>query len=194
MFNGSVLKNTKKGSVMINNSISVDLFSNRVADYNKPTFSRDVILTAIQIKNLEDILNLYCTPLSLKQWEKINTNQTVYLETLGKLLSINVTERNFKLLLAIAEDALIGSVVSVPFYSRLVYNELKIHKLNTETSDILSNKNVESALSLATGNLEFVKTMVLPPLLSRYMTIYGIPEFGVGFDPIKIAFIQSLPV
>jgi hypothetical protein len=182
---------------MVNGTIAVNMFTNRVVNSLKPTMNLVVssgeFITAVQITNLENILNLYCIQLSKKQWEKINTDETVYLETLRKLLSIKLSEPHLKLLLTIAGDALTGSVNSVPVYTKLVYNELKKYKLNTEISDILSNKNVENALSLAIGNLEFVKTMVLPPLFSRYITIYGIPEFGVGFDPIKIAFIQSLP-
>lgn len=183
--------------VKVNPSISINLFNNKVfnsiTDSKKKDTSTDFI-TPEQVRNLEDILNLYCTPLSQKQWEKINTDENLYLETLGKLLSVDLNEPQLKLLLSISEDALTGSVNSIPTYTKLIYNELKKYELNAEISDILSNKNVESVLSLAVGNLQFVKTMTLPPLFSRYITIYGMPKFGVGFDPLKIAFIQKLTV
>jgi len=33
----------------------------------------------------------------------------------------------------------------------------------------------------------------MAPIFSYYVYLYGLPDFGVGFDPAKMAFLQSLP-
>ena len=36
------------------------------------------------------------------------------------------------------------------------------------------------------------KTLLFSPLYSNYIFFYGMPEYGVGFDPNKVNFIQRL--
>jgi len=61
--------------------------------------------------------------------------------------------------------------------------------LNNKIQDILTNKNEQFALDNTNKKYSLQKTFTLAPIYSYYITIFGLPEKGDGFDPIKI---QSL--
>jgi hypothetical protein len=44
----------------------------------------------------------------------------------------------------------------------------------------------------STGQLSVNKTFKLAPVFNLYILIYGMPEFGVGFDQIKISYLIDI--
>jgi hypothetical protein len=60
-------------------------------------------------------------------------------------------------------------------------------------NDILSNKNEKFVeVATATGQLTIVKTFKLAAVFNYYIIIYGMPAYGVGFDPTKINFLVTI--
>ena len=58
--------------------------------------------------------------------------------------------------------------------------------------EILSDKNVgviENTFSYS--NMSVTKAFTLAPVFNYYIMIYGLPVPGVGFDPVKIAFLKQ---
>jgi len=67
--------------------------------------------------------------------------------------------------------------------------------LKKTIEDILSGKNEKFIeMAQATGQLVITKTFKLAPLFNYYIIVYGMPAFGVGFDPIKIKFLTDVLV
>ena len=57
----------------------------------------------------------------------------------------------------------------------------------------LSNKNEKIVeMANASGQLNINKSFKLAAVFNSYILIYGLPEYGIGFDPIKIAFLVDL--
>ena len=73
---------------------------------------------------------------------------------------------------------------------------LQIDKINLQNrvDDILSNKNerVVEIPSETQGHLSITQTFTLAPVFNYYILIFGIPVYGVGFDPSKISFLVGV--
>ena len=149
--------------------------------------------TISQITTLNTVHQNYSLLLAEKKYEQIPSNYTIFLKLLNSLKSIVVYDKKLILLIKIAENALIGAINVNTLYTSYAYNEIKISLLNKRIEDILSNKNVINIITSTTSTMVVTKTMKLSPLYSYYIFLYGLPAYGVGFDPMKLAFIQKLP-
>ena len=72
---------------------------------------------------------------------------------------------------------------------------LAVDKINLQKQiqDILSNKNVKNIDTVGgTGQMSVVKTFKLAPVYNYYITVYGMPQNGVGFDPIKLSYLANV--
>ena len=78
-------------------------------------------------------------------------------------------------------------------YTSYAYNEIKVALLNKRIREILSEKNTQHTADNVSGQFTATQTFTMAPIFSYYVYLYGLPEFGVGFDPMKMAFLQSLP-
>ena len=102
---------------------------------------------------------------------------------------LNVT---FIVLIEIAIDAMAGSLNMLSIYERFILDKLKILELNKTMAEILSEKNVKASISQVSGQIMVVKQILLSPIYSAYIYIYGMPDFGVGFDFEKLAFLGTV--
>ena len=149
--------------------------------------------TITQIATLNTVRQNYSLLLSEKKYEQIPSNYTIFLKLLNSLKSIIVYDKILALLISIAENALVGAINVNTIYTSYAYNEIKIALLNKRIEDILSNKNVISIITSTTSTMSITKTMKLSPIYSYYIYLYGLPAYGIGFDPAKLNFIQKLP-
>lgn len=149
--------------------------------------------TITQIATLNTVRQNYSRLLAEKKYEQIPSNYTIFLKLLNSLKSIIVYDNTLKLLISIAENALVGAINVNSIYTSYAYNEIKIALLNKRIEDILSNKNVVSIITSTTSTMTVTKTMKLSPVYSYYIYLYGLPSYGIGFDPVKLNFINKLP-
>lgn len=151
-------------------------------------------LSQQQINALQLIYDAYSHLLAKKEFEKIHgTNYVQYAEIIKLLKAIQITNHDLKLLIDIAENALVGSVNVGSLYTSYVYNEIKVALLQKRIKEVLSDKNTHNTATSVTGQFTATQTFTLAPMYSYYIYVYGMPEFGVGFDPVKLAFIKALP-
>lgn len=167
--------------------------------YNYSTFLPTIqkyepVVTSAQVTTLQSVYTQYATLLANKSYEQIPSNYSQYLNLLSKIKSINVTDYKLQMLIYIVENALLGSVNANLLYQRYAYDEIKVALLNKRINEILTNKNVVETVSSTTGQFCATKTFKLAPIFSYYVYVFGMPQFGVGFDHHKLAFIQSLPI
>ena len=150
-------------------------------------------ITAEQLIALNDIFNSYTSLLANKSFESIPNNYTQYTQILMQLKSIQIADPNLQLFIQIAENSLTGSMNVGSMYTSYAYNEIKVALLNKRIREILSDKNTQQTANNVSGQFTATQTFTMAPIFSYYVYLYGMPEFGVGFEPSKMAFLQSLP-
>lgn len=152
------------------------------------------VLTLGQYKVLRQIHDIYTIALAMRNYDKISPDYDQYLTLLNDLNTINVTDPTMKLLIGIVEKTLIGCMNITAVYENSIYNELQIHILTNRINDILSNKNTIDIVADPTnisGQLTLQKTFKLSKIYSYYIYLFGMPEFGVGFDLYKLKLLQK---
>lgn len=151
------------------------------------------VINSSQLAALEQIYESYTLLLADKSFETIPTNYAKYNALLTQLKSIQITDSNLELLIQITENSLTGSMNVGALYTSYAYNEIKVALLNKRIREILSDKNTQQAATNVSGQFTATQTFTMAPIFSYYVYLYGLPEYGVGFDPAKMAFLQSLP-
>ena len=149
--------------------------------------------TPDQFRLLAIIYEEYVTLLANKKYEEIPSNYQKYVSLLNQVKRIKVKDYKLQTLLYVVENGLMGSINANNLYQRFAYDEIKIGLLNKRIKEILSDKNVKETIASTSGQFQATKTFKLSPLFSYYVYLYGLPEFGVGFDPVKLSFVRSLP-
>ena len=150
-------------------------------------------ITAEQLIALNDIFNSYTSLLANKSFESIPNNYTQYTQILMQLKSIQIADPNLQLFIQIAENSLTGSMNVGSMYTSYAYNEIKVALLNKRIREILSDKNTQQTANNVSGQFTATQTFTMAPIFSYYVYLYGLPDFGVGFEPAKMAFLMSLP-
>ena len=129
-----------------------------------------------------------------KNFNLISSDVDQILTIYNKLYTLQETRNNANviLLLQIAMDSLQSSMNIYVIYTQNIELHLKNVLLEQKVDEILSGKNEMLTISDTTGQIEMTKTFTLAPLFSYYIMLYGMPEFGVGFDPIKLSTIKKV--
>jgi hypothetical protein len=91
------------------------------------------------------------------------------------------------------QEALTGAINSYALYGEKILLSIDKYNLEKKVEDILSNKNVKFVnMSNTSGQMKIVKTIKLAAVFSYYINIYGMPPYGVGFDPVKINYLVDI--
>ena len=155
-------------------------------------------LTLITEDNLVSFRNigaLYSSKMANKQYEQIPKDYNLYVELYVMIDQVKRKIKNNKLitLVQIVEDALVGAINSYALYGYNISLNLDKVALKKTIDDILAGKNEKVVeMAQASGQLNITKSFKLAPVFNYYIIIYGMPAYGVGFDPIKINFLVDI--
>jgi hypothetical protein len=141
---------------------------------------------------LETIQKKYSGNMANRLYSSIPTDYQQYVDFIFALNSITINDANIKLLFQIVTDALNGSVNISGIFQQYTEATFQVVTLNQQIDEILSNKNMVKALTGATGTFSLTKTFILAPVYSYYIMMYGMPAFGVGFDPARITALATV--
>lgn len=146
------------------------------------------------LKILQRIENNYVEKMADRKYLEIPDSLSDYLFLNDSMLNAIDRERNtnLKLLFEIARDGLDGALNSKFLTIRNTELEIQVLALTKTNQDILSGKNEIIAVGDACGSLTANRTMTLKPLYSNYIYLYGMPAFGVGFDPVKLSLLVTI--
>ena len=190
----------------MSNSTSKSMFSNSMAlassrylynpisTYSGTSSDLDII-TSSHISSLEIIEKFYTSNMSKKSYEMIpnNYNQYIQLYMILNKLKRSITNDKLLLLLNIIREGLVGSINSYTIYGENISLRLDKRNLELKVDEILSNKNVKMVnMSNTSGQMSIKKTIKLAAVFNYYILIYGMPEYGVGFDPMKISYLVDI--
>jgi len=104
------------------------------------------------------------------------------------------TDSNILLVLKLVQEALVGAINAFALYGQQTVLQIDNTNLQNTINTILSNKNNTKIATQPTntGQMSITKTFTLAAVFNYYIVIFGMPEFGVGFDPVKISFLVHL--
>ena len=144
--------------------------------------------------SLDTIQKNYVVHMASKNFNLISSDVDQLLTIYKQLYTLQETRKNANviLLLQIAMDSLQSSMNIYVIYTQNIELHLKNVLLEQKVEEVLSGKNEILTISDTSGQIEITKTFTLAPLFSYYITLYGMPEFGVGFDPIKLSTIKKV--
>lgn len=136
----------------------------------------------------------YIKKMADRKYFEISQNMEIYLALLYKIETsiAKATDDKLKLLLEIARDGLIGSLHSRTLNTDVTELTVKNTILEKRIDDILSGKNEISAMDDTCGEFVITKTFKLAAVYSYYITLYGLPAFGVGFDTTKLSLLVDI--
>ena len=155
----------------------------------------DNVLTTSYVNSLNTIHNLYGLNMVDKNYESIPNSYQQYLELYMVLQQIQskIKNQNLLLLLSMVQDTLVGAINSYTIYGDNVVLRLDKTYLQGQIDTILSQQNQRVVeLATSTGQLTITKTFKLAAVFNYYILIYGMPAYGVGFDPAKISYLVDI--
>ena len=185
------------------NSVQV----NKMRPLYNPVFSSQAIaaggegsgdlsfITADDLVSFKEIEQKYGYRIEHKLYEQIPNDYEKYIKLYVMVNKVKAKIKNDKLLtlVQIAQEALVGAINSYALYGSNVSLTLDKVGLNKTINDILTGKNEKFVeMAQASGQLSITKSFKLAPVFNYYIIIYGMPAFGVGFDPIKINFLVDV--
>jgi len=146
------------------------------------------------IRTLNKIELDYVKKMAERKYLDISQDMDTYL-TLDYQVGLNlatVKNSNLKLLLEIARDGLTGALHSRTLNTDVTELTVKNSILEKRIEDILSGKNEIEAMNDTCGEFVITKTFKLAAVYSYYITLYGLPAFGVGFDTAKLTLLSDI--
>jgi hypothetical protein len=179
------------------NKRSQSIFSNTLINNNQTNFNYlpNQNLTFDQTKILNDINFNYTTHIATREYPQISSDINEYFYLLNGIKRFNLvdpTNDNFQLLIKICKEGLQGSLNLFALYQTLVFDQLQYSELEIKLAEILSDKNNIDGMNNTNGKFSFGKQFRLAPIYNDYITIFGLPTYGVGFDSLKLDFLQNL--
>ena len=172
----------------------------KIVTVYSPELSDPVILPNLDLTfpstSINRIETEYTTHLANRHYQAIPTDLTQSLILYDEIYQqkSNATNGNLLILLQITMDGLQGTMNAYALYTQNISLTLNNIILEKRITDILSGKNEVKAMSETCGQFTTTKTFVLAPLFSYYIMMYGLPAFGVGFNPEKLAQILKVLV
>ena len=151
-------------------------------------------------QNVIDVLNeidtRYTSNIANQQYQLIPTDLERYLVLHNTIYDTQSRQTNTNIvkLFKITNDGLHGSINTYALYTSNIQLSLNGILLQKKIDEILSGKNEQQAMSNADGQFTATQTFVLAPLFSYYIVMYGMPAYGVGFDPVKLSIISNILV
>jgi len=154
-----------------------------------------VLMNTAFIKTLQIIQEFYVKNMAIKHYEKIPGDYERYIALYATLhrMILKTPSPQLRLLFTIAQEALVGAINSYSIYGDNLLLRLDKTNLQNRINDILTNKN-EKLVEIPTtnGQMSVKKSFKLAPVFNNYILVYGLPPYGVGFDPAKIDFLANI--
>ena len=163
----------------------------------------DVIIPPIVITinksildTMQEVETYYGSNLKNKTYTNIPSDYDKYVDLFAILNYAKsiATDPKLILILTIVEDALVGAINAFTLYSQNASLQIDNTNLQNTVNTILSNKN-NASVSLQpanAGQMSITKTFTLAPIFNYYIIIFGMPAYGVGFDPVKVYFLEQI--
>jgi len=154
----------------------------------------NISITYAELQSLYSIQTLYTVNLANKTYANIPVDFSQYLKLRNIANNAVLKYREnpaLSILFQITVDGITGAI-----------NTYGLNTLNTETQvqnlylqnvlqEIINGVNVTKVFDETSGTLSMKQNFQLAPLFRYYISMYGLPAPGVGFDPVKLSLILT---
>ena len=154
------------------------------------------LITDSELLSLTEIQRDYTTHLANQKYSDISDNYIRYvrlrdiaISTMEKYMNINPA---LALMFQITVDGITGAINSTGLNN--TNTELRVQNIYLQNvlEGMMNEENAKNALDDTSGTLSMKKTFQLAPLFRYYISIYGVPAPGVGFDPVKLSNVLTV--
>jgi hypothetical protein len=151
------------------------------------------VFTTDFIESLRLIETKYTSNLAGKTYSRIPQDYLDFAGLYAKVakLALITTDANLSLLLKITEEGLQGAMNALGLSVDLIQSNLAQIELQNLVNQYQSQANITDTLSNG-GQLSITQTFTLVPVYSYYVLLYGLPAYGQGFDPVKVAYLVQV--
>jgi len=159
------------------------------------TSSQQELQFGFELTNtLQKIETNYVEKMALRKYLEIPTSVPAFLSLNDIMLNAISKQKNtnLRLLFQIARDGMDGALHSKTLFTTNADLDIRVLMLTKKNEEILSGKNEIKALVTSSGQFSITKTFKLSPLYSYYIYLYGMPAYGVGFEPTKLSLLTSI--
>lgn len=185
--NDTILSNTRSLITPITLS-----FTSAIQSVSTGTSEELAFLTSYYFEIINFIQVNYSSKIASRQYESIPTDYTQFTNLTKTLDEIRSKTNNSSIntLLQIAEDTMRGAFNSLALHGDNLLLQIDKADLQKKVDEIITDKNVETTQStISTSSITVTQTFQLAAVFNYYIRIYGAPQPGDGFDPVKIAFL-----
>lgn len=154
----------------------------------------EVSITLMELESLRTIQTLYTARLAAKDYTRIPVDLTKYLKLREIAYNAQIKYRSnsaLSVLFQITVDGITGSINAYGLNTLNIETQVQNTYLQGVIEEIISGVNVTKAFDENKGTLSMIKKFELAPLFRYYISLYGVPEIGVGFDPVKLALVLT---
>jgi len=151
-------------------------------------------ITTFELQSLLMIQQLYTVNLADKTYYNIPVDLPQYLKL--RSVAYNAIEKYkdnaaLSVLFKITVDGITGAINAYGLNTSNTETQVQNLYLQSVLQEILNGVNVRKAFDETSGTLEMKQTFQLAPLFRYYISLYGVPEPGVGFDPVKLSLVLT---
>jgi hypothetical protein len=151
-------------------------------------------ITTFELPSLLMIQQLYTVNLADKTYYNIPVDLPQYLKL--RSVAYNAIEKYkdnaaLSVLFKITVDGITGAINAYGLNTSNTETQVQNLYLQSVLQEILNGVNVRKAFDETSGTLEMKQTFQLAPLFRYYISLYGVPEPGVGFDPVKLSLVLT---
>lgn len=154
--------------------------------YVTPTVPPNAITSSDTLSVLNKIEFYYTRNMADLSYSDIPNNYINMMQLYTAVLQTysDIADTSVKLLLKITGEGLLGSLNAATLNNSNQELDIMLNQKNQQIKQLM-NPTPQSTIS-TTGKLGINKTFKLPPLFSIYISLYGMPERGQGFDSTKM--------
>jgi hypothetical protein len=151
-------------------------------------------ITSFELQSLLSIQQLYTVNLADKTYSNIPVDFPQYLKL--RSVAYNAIDKYkdvpaLSVLFKITVDGITGAINAYGLNVSNTETQVQNLYLQNTLQEIINGVNVQKAFDETSGTLSMKQTFQLAPLFRYYISLYGVPEPGVGFDPVKLSLVLT---
>ena len=154
----------------------------------------NISVTYAELQSLYSIQTLYTINLANKTYTNIPVDFSQYLKlrTIANNAVLKYRDNPaLSILFQITVDGITGAINSYGLNTLNTETQVQNLYLQNVLQEIINGVNVTKAFDDTSGTFSMVQNFQLAPLFRYYISMYGLPAPGVGFDPVKLSLILT---
>lgn len=146
------------------------------------------------VENFKIIEEKYTSNLANESYSDIPSDYIEFSKLYSKVndIQLGVSDSSISVLLQITKEGLKGAMNALGISNQIVELNIKNVILQNQVTQLESGVNKKNVYPSAHGHFHIQKTFTLIPIYSYYIVLFGLPEPGVGFDPLKITQLLNI--